>query len=98
MSVVKFPVRPKRRPAALESVGASDPKRERMVARAERVVELRAPVSFVRAGASIQIGPRGFCIVSARSTSGTPTAQSLLKYWIGFQITDNRSTGFLVAK
>jgi hypothetical protein len=40
MSVVKFPVRPKRRPAALEDVRVSNPKRERMVARAERVVEL----------------------------------------------------------
>jgi len=40
MSVVKYPVRPKRRPAALEGVGVFDPKRERMVARAERVVEL----------------------------------------------------------
>ena len=40
MSIVKFPVRPKRRPAALEDVRVSNPKRERMVARAERVVEL----------------------------------------------------------
>ena len=40
MSVVKFPVRPKPRPAALEDVRVSNPKRERMVARAERVVEL----------------------------------------------------------
>lgn len=40
MSVVKFPVGPKRRPAALEGARGLNPKRERMVARAERVVEL----------------------------------------------------------
>lgn len=40
MSVVKFPVRPKWRPAALEDVSVSNPRRERMVARAERIVEL----------------------------------------------------------
>jgi hypothetical protein len=38
MSVVKFPGQPKRRPAV--SACVSDPKRERMLARAERVVEL----------------------------------------------------------
>jgi len=37
MSVVKFPGHPKRRPFA---VAAFDPKRERMLLRAERVVEL----------------------------------------------------------
>jgi hypothetical protein len=37
MSAVKFPGRPKRRPFA---VAAFDPKRERMLLRAERVVEL----------------------------------------------------------
>jgi hypothetical protein len=37
MPVVKFPGRPKRRPLA---VAAFDPKRERMLLRAERVVEL----------------------------------------------------------
>ena len=37
MSVVKFPDHPKRRPLA---VAAFDPKRERMLLRAERVVEL----------------------------------------------------------
>ena len=37
MSVVKFPGQPKRRPLA---VAAFDPKRERMLLRAERVVEL----------------------------------------------------------
>ena len=40
MSVVKFPVQLKRRPAALEGARVSDPKRERMMARAERLVEL----------------------------------------------------------
>ena len=40
MSVVKFPVRHKWRPAALEDVSVSNPRRERMVARAERIVEL----------------------------------------------------------
>ena len=39
MPVVKFPGRPKRRPLA---VAAFDPKRERMLLRAERVVELLA--------------------------------------------------------
>jgi hypothetical protein len=38
MSVVKFPIRPKRRPAAFARL--FNPKRERMVSRAERVVEL----------------------------------------------------------
>ena len=37
MPVVKFPGRPKRRPSA---IAAFDPKRERMLLRAERVVEL----------------------------------------------------------
>ena len=37
MSVVKFPGHPKRRPLA---VAAFDPKKERMLLRAERVVEL----------------------------------------------------------
>jgi len=40
MRVVKFPAQPKRRPAGLMGAPVSDPKRERMVARAERIVEL----------------------------------------------------------
>lgn len=40
MSVVKFPGQPKRRPAGLVGARVSDPKRERMVARAERIVKL----------------------------------------------------------
>ena len=40
MSVVKFPGQPKRRSAGLVGAHVSDPKRERMVARAERIVEL----------------------------------------------------------
>ena len=46
MSVVKFPRRPNRQPAAL-AVAAPNPKRERMVARAERVVELLS-TRFIR--------------------------------------------------
>jgi hypothetical protein len=40
MSVVKFPGQPKRRSAGLVGARVCDPKRERMVARAERIVEL----------------------------------------------------------
>jgi hypothetical protein len=40
MSVVKFPVQPRPRPRTLTSVRVLDPKRERMVARAESIVEL----------------------------------------------------------
>ena len=46
MSVVKFPCKPKRQPGAL-AVAAPNPKRERMVARAERVVELLS-TRFIR--------------------------------------------------
>ena len=49
MSVVKFPVRAKRRPVALESARVFDPKRERMMARAERIVELLS-TRFIRDG------------------------------------------------
>jgi hypothetical protein len=40
MSVVQFPGQPKRRPAGLVDARVSDPKRERMVARAKRIVKL----------------------------------------------------------
>jgi hypothetical protein len=75
MSVVKFPGHPKRRPFA---VAAFDPKRERMLLRAERVVELLSSRA-IRVGASIKIGPLVFCIACARSTGTTLTAQRLPK-------------------
>jgi hypothetical protein len=46
MSVVKFPCKSKRQPSAL-AAAAPNPKRERMVARAERVVELLS-TRFIR--------------------------------------------------
>ncbi len=76
MSVVNFPGHPKRRPFAL---AAFDPKRERMLLRAERVVELLGSRA-IRDGWSFDKNrPRGFCIASARSTGTTLTAQRLPK-------------------
>ena len=76
MSVVKFPGQAKRRPFA---VAAFDPKRERMLLRAERIVELLSSRA-IRDGWSFDKNRAAlFCIASARSTETTLPAQRLPK-------------------
>ena len=78
MSVVKFPGQAKRQPFA---VAAFDPKRERerMLLRAERIVELLSSRA-IRDGWSFDKNRAAlFCIASARSTETTLPAQRLPK-------------------